>query len=78
MRRERARKLPPDIQRTALRKLVQLDVVITLDDLGVPPDNPLESLTGNRLGQRSVRITDQRRVCFVWKTDGAEDVEIVD
>ncbi len=77
-RRERVRKLPPDIQRTALRKLVQLDAVLTLDDLRVPPGNRLEALTGNRLGQHSIRINDQWRVCFVWTTGSAEAVEIVD
>ena len=77
-RRERIRRLPPDIQRTALRKLVQLDAGVTLDDLRVPPGNRLEALSGNRVGQHSIRINDQWRVCFVWKTDGAEDVEIVD
>ncbi len=77
-RRERVRKLPPDIQRTALRKLVQLDAAIALDDLRVPPGNRLEALTGNRLGQHSIRINDQWRVCFLWTAGGAEAVEIVD
>ncbi len=77
-RRERIRRLPPDIQRTALRKLVQLDAVMNLDDLRVPPGNRLEALSGNRVGQHSLRINDQWRVCFVWNKDGAEHVEIVD
>ncbi len=76
--REQVRKLPPEIQRTALRKLVQLDAAITLDDLRVPPGNRLEALTGNRLGQHSIRINDQWHVCFVWMAGGAEGVEIVD
>ncbi len=77
-RRERVRKLPLDIQRTALRKLVQLDAVLTLDDLRVPPGNRLEALSGNRVGQHSIRINDQWRVCFAWTAGGAEAVEIVD
>ena len=77
-RRERIRKLPPDIHRTALRKLVQLDAVVTLDDLRVPPGNRLERLTGNRAGQHSIRINAQWRICFVWSASGAQDVEIVD
>jgi proteic killer suppression protein len=77
-RRERVRKLPPDIQRTALRKLAQLDAAIALEDLRVPPGNRLEALTGDRAGQHSIRINDQWRVCFVWAADGAESVEIVD
>jgi proteic killer suppression protein len=77
-RRERVRKLPQDIQRTALRKLAQLDAAIALEDLRVPPGNRLEALTGDRAGQHSIRINDQWRVCFVWAADGAESVEIVD
>lgn len=84
-RRERVRKLPPDMQRTALRKLVQLDAVLTLDDLRVPPGNRLEALSGDRVGQHSMRIPniaelkgDQWRVCFAWTAGGAEGVEIVD
>jgi len=49
-----------------------------LDDLRVPPGNRLEALKGDRLGQHSIRINDQWRVCFRWTEAGAEDVEIVD
>ncbi|MNR47237.1 Toxin HigB-1 [compost metagenome] len=49
-----------------------------LDDLRVPPGNRLESLKGDRLGQYSIRINDQWRVCFRWSDAGADDVEIVD
>lgn len=77
-RRQRVRKLPPDIQRTALRKLVQLDAAICLDDLRVPPGNRLEALTGNRAGQHSIRINDQWRICFIWRAGGPQNVEIVD
>jgi proteic killer suppression protein len=77
-RRERVRKLPPDIQRTALRKLVHLDAAIALDDLRVPPGNRLEALSGDRVGKHSIRINDQWRVCFLWTAGGAESVEIVD
>jgi toxin HigB-1 len=49
-----------------------------LDDLRVPPGNRLESLAGNRLGQWSIRINDQFRICFVWTDANAEEVEIVD
>ncbi|MGA2438966.1 MAG: type II toxin-antitoxin system RelE/ParE family toxin [Acidobacteriaceae bacterium] len=62
----------------ALRKLDQLEAAARLDDLRVPPGNRLESLRGNRRGQHSIRINDQWRICFVWKEDGAHDVEIVD
>ena len=66
-----------NIERPALRKLKQLDLARSLDDLRVPPANHLEKLTGNRAGQWSVRINNQFRICFRWTTGGAEDVEIV-
>jgi toxin HigB-1 len=66
------------IERVALRKLVQLDLAASLEDMRVPPGNRLEALHGNRKGQWSIRINDQFRVCFRWGADGPEDVEIVD
>lgn len=66
------------IERVALRKLVQLDLAVTINDMRVPPGNQLELLSGNRKGQWSVRINGQFRVCFRWTEDGPEDVEIVD
>ena len=66
------------IQGVALRKLDQLDASATLIDLRVPPDNRLEHLKNDRKGQHSIRINDQWRICFVWKEDGAYNVEIVD
>jgi toxin HigB-1 len=66
------------VERPALRKLEQLDWSLVLNDLRVPPGNQLESLKGNRKGQHSIRINDQWRVCFVWASDGPQDVEIVD
>jgi proteic killer suppression protein len=66
------------IERQALRKLVQLDLALSLEDMRAPPGNRLEPLKGNRAGQWSVRINDQFRLCFRWTAEGAEDVEIVD
>ena len=67
-----------NIERTALRKLAQLDWSAVLDDLKVPPGNSLEALKRDRKGQHSIRISAQWRLCFVWTNDGATDVEIVD
>jgi proteic killer suppression protein len=66
------------IQSVARRKLRQLQIAGRLDDLHVPPGNRLEALKGDRVGQYSIRINDQYRVCFRWTAAGAEDVEIVD
>jgi proteic killer suppression protein len=72
------RRLPPDIQRLARRKLLQIDAATLLETLRVPPGNRLEPLKGSRKGQHSIRINDQWRICFRWKDGDALDVEIVD
>ena len=56
----------------------QLDAAKTLDFLRSPPGNRLEALKGDRVGQYSIRVNDQFRVCFVWTDSGPADVEIVD
>ena len=76
--RERAKRLPPLIQRAALRKLRMLHRATSLRDLRVPPSNRLEALKGDRRGQYSIRINDQFRICFEWKAGDAFQVEIVD
>jgi proteic killer suppression protein len=77
-RRQRSRRLPPDIQQVALRKLRMLNRALSLQDLRVPPANRLERLSGNRAGQYSIRINDQWRICFEWREGDAVNVEIVD
>lgn len=69
---------PPSLWRIAARKLDQLDSVRTLDELRIPPGNHLEALRGARVGQHSIRINQQYRLCFVWTEAGPEEVEIVD
>lgn len=66
------------VESVARRKLRQLQIAGSLDDLRVPPGNRLEALKGDRAGQHSIRINDKYRVCFRWILNGAEDVEIVD
>jgi len=77
-RGEAPRRLPPDIQRTARRKLLYLHSAKDLRDLAAPPGNRLEALSGNRAGQHSIRINDQWRVCFRWEAGKAKAVEIAD
>jgi proteic killer suppression protein len=67
-----------NVETVARRKLRQLQIAGVLEDLRVPPGNRLEALKGNRLGQHSIRINDQYRICFRWTAAGAEDVEIAD
>ncbi|MGL4198056.1 MAG: type II toxin-antitoxin system RelE/ParE family toxin [Allorhizobium sp.] len=75
---QRSRKLPPDIQVVALRKLRLMNSARQLNDLRIPPGNRLEALKGDGLGQYSIRINDQWRICFIWNDGGPSDVGIVD
>ena len=67
-----------NFERAALRKLEQIDLALTIEDMRIPPGNRLEALKGDRAGQWSVRINDQWRVCFRFKDGDAFNVEIVD
>jgi toxin HigB-1 len=76
--REAPRRFPAHLQRVMLRKLLILDAAERLEDLRVPPGNRLEKLRGNRVGQYSIRVNDQWRICFRWEGSDAHDVDIVD
>ena len=76
--RQHAPRLPANLQRVALRKLLLLDAADKLEDLLIPPGNRLEKLAGNRKGQYSIRINDQWRICFRWSGGNAYDAEITD
>ena len=77
-RRSFSRRLPPEIQRAALRRLTFIHAAKELNDLLAPPSNHLEALSGERQGQYSIRINDQWRICFEWLGQDAYSVEIVD
>lgn len=74
----KSKKLPPDIERRALRKLEYIDNAVLLSDLRLPPGNKLHPLKGNRSGQHAISINDQWRICFLFTSDGVYDVEICD
>lgn len=73
-----SRKWPASIQLLALRKLLMLDAAISIDCLRNPPGNRLEKLSGDRVGQWSIRINNQWRLCFRFENTSAYDVEIID
>ena len=75
---QRSRKLPPDIQQTARRKLRQLDAAERLGEMALPRGNRLEELKGDRKGTYSIRINDQWRITFRWRDGDAHDVRIED
>ena len=76
--REFSKKLPKDIRRIGLRKLLHIHAAVDVNDLRAPPGNKLEKLKGNRKGRHSIRINDQWRICFRFENSNAKDVEIVD
>ena len=63
---------------SALRRLEALDGVASLEELSAANGNRLETLSGDRAGQHSIRINRQWRICFRWDDGDAYDVEIVD
>ena len=73
-----SKKLPLPIQHKARVKLLLIDAAEVIQDLNIPPGNRLEKLAGNRKGQHSIRINNQWRICFVWKSGDAYEVEVVD
>ena len=67
-----------EIEQRALAKLQMLNAAETTYDLYNPPSNRLESLSGDRTGTYSIRITGRWRLCFRFEGGNAHDVEIVD
>lgn len=65
-------------ERVALRKIRQLEIASSLNDLRIPPGNRLEALKGDRDGQFSIRVNDRYRICFEWDRGYAFNVQIVD
>jgi toxin HigB-1 len=66
--------------RQAEIRLDRLDAATSLADLAALPGNRLEALKGDRVGQHSIRVNEQWRICFAWPngSPGPIDVEIVD
>ena len=54
------------IERSARLKLDRLDVAVSMRDLAALPGDRFEALKGDRMGQYSIRINDQWRICFEW------------
>lgn len=69
---------PSELWSVARRKLTQLNRVRELRELAIPPGNRLEALRGERVGQHSIRIDAQYRICFRWEDGYADEVEVTD
>jgi proteic killer suppression protein len=63
--------------RQASKRLRILDASDSVSVLKALPSNRFEMLAGDRVGQCSIRINQQWRICFTWES-GATGVEIVD
>jgi proteic killer suppression protein len=74
----KSNKLPPEIITRSIMRLTQLDSACEVTDLLLPPSNRLETLSGDRAGQWSIRINDQWRICFRFVSGEASEVEITD
>ncbi|NQV49668.1 MAG: type II toxin-antitoxin system RelE/ParE family toxin [Candidatus Marinimicrobia bacterium] len=72
------KRCPANLKKVTIRKLDQLDSVVQLLELRIPPGNRFEALHGDRVGQYSIRINDQVRICFSWTEFGPIDVEVTD
>ena len=68
------------IERAARLKLDRLEAATSVRDLSALPGNRFEALKGDRIGQYSIRINDQWRICFEWPqgSRGPSNVEIID
>ncbi len=72
------RRMPSQSRRIVCRKLQMIDAAADSGDLGIPPGNHLEKLQHDRVGQHSIRVNDQWRLCFTWTSEGAKGVEFCD
>lgn len=73
-----SRKLPPNIQNVARRKLRMINNAQNINDLRIPPANHLEKLSGKLEGFHSIRVNIQWRIVFKWENDNAFEVQIID
>ena len=72
------KRLPLALVRAIERRLASIVLAEVVEDLRLPASNRLEVLRGDRVGQHAIRVNDQWRLCFVWKDDGAHQLELVD
>ena len=74
----KSRRIPANLRRVVLRKLMILNAALEFWNLRIPPNNRLEELARDRKGQHSIRVNDQYRICFIWNAGNAYEVEVVD
>lgn len=70
--------VPPDVRTRALKKLTVIDGAESIEDFHKPPGNRFHALKGDRLGQYSIAVNKQWRICFRFIGGHAYDVEFCD
>ena len=75
-----SKKLPSDIQKIILRKLIMINASTSVNDLRIPPSNHLEKLSGDLKGWWSIKINNQFRIIFKLDSNGVDvkDVMVTD
>ena len=68
------------VRGTSLNQLVRdyLNELTRVDDTGSVIARLETRCAATGLGQHSIRINDQWRICFVWTDQGATEIEIAD
>jgi len=56
-------------RKQAEKRLRILEAARSTNDLAILNSNRFEALSGNRLGQFSIRINERWRICFTWPAD---------
>ena len=74
----KSKALPSEIQQIARRKLRMINNADSINDLRIPPANHLQKLKGELKGNYSIRINDQWRIIFIWESNNAKNLEIID
>ncbi len=74
----KSRRLPTAILKRGAMRMGQVHAAARIEDLRLPPSNQLEKLSGDRIGQWSIRINGQWRVCFRFEGGHAFELEIAD
>ena len=69
-----ARRVPNTAWKAAQRKLKQMDLVMKLDDLKIPPGNDRHAFTDDRAGRHAIKVNDHYRITFRWKGHDVYDV----
>ena len=77
-KQELVKRIPKDVQKRALIKLMLLDAAEIEKDLESLPGNRLKRLKGDRKAFYSIRINDQWRLTFQFKDGHAFNVAIED